>query len=192
MSTLLASYVLNTRTKTREIMQRSATQGDDEGGGGSLGKKRPVLKAGLILSLNLILGIFAGLVLSALELPEELKARNETAALVARLNSSMALADWEALLSALGSDAAALQADVVAVESGTLHLLDANWDASGSFFFAFTIATTLGYGTFAPVTPGGRLFTIVYALVSIPLMAMAFIKYVTRRCLELGKPSHPA
>ena len=196
MSHIITSYMLKTREITtrraRELTKRarpalSPLVGNDEDGGPT--RQRPILKAVGILGLNIVLGCFAGLILSSLELPVELKARTETAALVARLNTSMSPADWEALLSALGSDAAALQADVIAVESGTLHKLDANWDSSGSLFFAFTIATTLGYGTFAPVTPAGRLFTIMYALVSIPLMALAFIKCVLRARSFGGTPS---
>lgn len=34
-------------------------------------------------------------------------------------------------------------------------------------FFALTVVTTIGYGTFAPVTNGGRIFTVFYAAVGI-------------------------
>jgi hypothetical protein len=44
-----------------------------------------------------------------------------------------------------------------------------NWDIFGACFFCFTIISTVGYGTFAPVTPGGKLFTCAYLLCGIPL-----------------------
>ena len=37
----------------------------------------------------------------------------------------------------------------------------------GALYFVFTIATTIGYGEFAPVTDGGRLFTMVISFVTI-------------------------
>ena len=41
------------------------------------------------------------------------------------------------------------------------------WDLNytGLYTFAFTIITTIGYGSFAPKTPGGMIFTMVFALV---------------------------
>ena len=45
----------------------------------------------------------------------------------------------------------------------------ANWDFNGAYFFAYTLCTTIGYGTFAPVTRGGRLFACLYIVVGIPL-----------------------
>ena len=36
------------------------------------------------------------------------------------------------------------------------------------YLFAFTIVSTIGYGTFAPKTAGGQIFTIFYALVRAP------------------------
>jgi ABC-type multidrug transport system fused ATPase/permease subunit len=40
--------------------------------------------------------------------------------------------------------------------------------------FAFSVITTVGYGTFAPVTFGGRVFTMFYALLGIPTAGMTF------------------
>ena len=36
-----------------------------------------------------------------------------------------------------------------------------NWTYAGSLFFAFQVITTVGYGTFAPSTPGGRTITVI-------------------------------
>jgi potassium channel subfamily K protein 10 len=43
-----------------------------------------------------------------------------------------------------------------------------------AFFFAFTIVTTIGYGNFAPTTPGGQIFVLIFAVFSIPVAGMAF------------------
>ena len=42
-----------------------------------------------------------------------------------------------------------------------------DWTAAGSLFFAFQAMTTIGYGTFTPQTPGGRVMTIVFGAVGI-------------------------
>jgi len=147
---------------------------------------RPIGRASIIFFLNILLGVSAGLIFRELELPEDLRIREERAVLIARLggNQSMATADWEALMSSLGFSAAELQADVDALASGTLAEQDGNWDRSSSMFFAFTVATSIGYGTFSPVTSAGRAFTIVYALFSIPLMLAAFTN-LTQLLLQL-------
>ena len=54
-----------------------------------------------------------------------------------------------------------------------------NFDMYGSAFFCFTLITTIGYGTFAPATTGGKIFACVYLLVGIPLNLALFA--------ELGK-----
>ncbi|XP_078356897.1 potassium channel subfamily K member 15-like [Oculina patagonica] len=43
------------------------------------------------------------------------------------------------------------------------------WTILGSFFFAGTVVTTIGFGHVAPCTDGGRIFCVVYALFGIPL-----------------------
>eukprot|EP00754_Rhynchopus_humris_P026677 Rhum_TRINITY_DN15035_c15_g1::Rhum_TRINITY_DN15035_c15_g1_i1::g.134865::m.134865 len=51
---------------------------------------------------------------------------------------------------------------------------DFDWDFQGSIFFALTVVTTVGYGSYTPVTVGGRLFVIVYAVFGVSLI-MTFI-----------------
>ena len=43
-----------------------------------------------------------------------------------------------------------------------------------SYFFYFTVITTIGYGNFAPTTNGGQLFVVFSALFGIPLAGVAF------------------
>ena len=48
---------------------------------------------------------------------------------------------------------------------------DKNWTYIGALYFIFTIVTTIGYGTFAPTTDGGRTLTVCIAMVGIAIFA---------------------
>lgn len=50
---------------------------------------------------------------------------------------------------------------------GKIDISNLNWMYSSSIFFVITIITTIGYGTFAPETPGGMVFTIAFAFIGI-------------------------
>ena len=52
------------------------------------------------------------------------------------------------------------------------YVVDNPWTWSGCFFFATTVASTIGYGTWAPATVGGKIFTIVYALFAVGIFGV--------------------
>jgi voltage-gated potassium channel Kch len=59
-----------------------------------------------------------------------------------------------------------------------------NWGYSDSIFFAFTLFTTIGYGSTSPHTWWGQFFVIVFSVASIPV-AGAVIMFSSGRALHL-------
>ncbi|XP_068593469.1 potassium channel subfamily K member 3a [Cebidichthys violaceus] len=54
------------------------------------------------------------------------------------------------------------------------HKAGVQWKFAGSFYFAITVITTIGYGHAAPSTYGGKVFCMFYALLGIPLTLVMF------------------
>ncbi|XP_075940613.1 potassium channel subfamily K member 3a [Anarhichas minor] len=54
------------------------------------------------------------------------------------------------------------------------HKAGVQWKFAGSFYFAITVITTIGYGHAAPSTYGGKVFCMLYALLGIPLTLVMF------------------
>uniref|UniRef100_A0A3Q4HXF8 Potassium channel subfamily K member n=1 Tax=Neolamprologus brichardi TaxID=32507 RepID=A0A3Q4HXF8_NEOBR len=54
------------------------------------------------------------------------------------------------------------------------HKAGMQWKFAGSFYFAITVITTIGYGHAAPSTYGGKVFCMLYALLGIPLTLVMF------------------
>nr|XP_033483709.1 potassium channel subfamily K member 9-like [Epinephelus lanceolatus] len=78
------------------------------------------------------------------------------------------------------------------------HRAGRQWKFAGSFYFALTVITTIGYGHAAPRTDAGKVFCMFYALLGIPLTLVmfqslgerinTFVRYLLRRtkqCLSL-------
>jgi voltage-gated potassium channel len=62
------------------------------------------------------------------------------------------------------------------VGSVVYHYLE-GWSWLDSFYFCFITLTTIGFGDFAPQTPEGKLFTILYIIMGIG-MILSFIETV--------------
>lgn len=54
------------------------------------------------------------------------------------------------------------------------HKAGQQWKFTGAFYYATTVLTTIGYGHSTPSTVGGKLFTMCYAMVGIPLGLVMF------------------
>ncbi|XP_063243846.1 two pore potassium channel protein sup-9 isoform X4 [Bacillus rossius redtenbacheri] len=54
------------------------------------------------------------------------------------------------------------------------HKAGQQWKFAGAFYYATTVLTTIGYGHSTPNTVGGKLFTMCYAIVGIPLGLVMF------------------
>ncbi|XP_034966624.1 potassium channel subfamily K member 3 [Zootoca vivipara] len=81
------------------------------------------------------------------------------------------------------------------------HKAGVQWKFAGSFYFAITVITTIGYGHAAPSTDGGKVFCMFYALLGIPLTLVMFqslgerintlVRYLLHRikkCLGMRRP----
>ncbi|XP_071351472.1 potassium channel subfamily K member 15-like [Trachinotus anak] len=74
------------------------------------------------------------------------------------------------------------------------HRAGRQWKFTGSFYFAITVITTIGYGHVAPRTDAGKAFCMFYALLGIPLTLVmfqslgerinTFVRYLLRRAKQ--------
>uniref|UniRef100_A0A2P2I4Z0 Potassium channel subfamily K member 1-like n=1 Tax=Hirondellea gigas TaxID=1518452 RepID=A0A2P2I4Z0_9CRUS len=69
------------------------------------------------------------------------------------------------------------------VSAATNSSGESNWSFGQSFFFSFTIITTIGYGNVHPLSEEGKLFCIAYAIFGIPMTFMLLNALVDRLML---------
>ncbi|XP_067095134.1 potassium channel subfamily K member 15 [Osmerus mordax] len=80
------------------------------------------------------------------------------------------------------------------------HRAGRQWKFAGSFYFAITVITTIGYGHAAPGTDAGKVFCMFYAVLGIPLTLVmfqslgermnTFVRYLLRnikQCMRLRR-----
>lgn len=60
-----------------------------------------------------------------------------------------------------------------------------SWGFGSSFFFAGTVATTIGYGNVYPLSEGGKVFCMVFAVFGIPMTAI-MLTAIVERLLQLA------
>ena len=56
--------------------------------------------------------------------------------------------------------------------TGDDYLCPDLWNYKNSFFFAATVVSTIGYGNVYPITTGGKVFTMIYAIIGIPFFGI--------------------
>lgn len=135
----------------------------------------------IIKMINNILGLFfltlfGGLIFCGLERSNTLALNDEYAQFMVTLQQTLSQSPggndmYNLLISNYMQDPTQL-VDYWGPTTNTLYL------------FAFTIVSTIGYGSFAPKTPGGQIFTMFYALIAIPVGGV-FLGAVAGTLLEL-------
>jgi hypothetical protein len=104
--------------------------------------------------------LFGGAVLQALEQPYELEQLSEIQADIESVKESLGDALFAEVDAALGN----FPHTGSMCSSWPIDTNTSAWSLSGSTFFSLQLATSIGYGTQAPRTPGGKLFSIFYSI----------------------------
>jgi voltage-gated potassium channel len=65
---------------------------------------------------------------------------------------------------------------VISIGSVVYHYVE-GWSWLDSIYFSFITLSTIGFGDFYPVTPGGKIFTIFYIIIGIGII-LTFINTV--------------
>uniref|UniRef100_A0A914C2Q0 Potassium channel domain-containing protein n=1 Tax=Acrobeloides nanus TaxID=290746 RepID=A0A914C2Q0_9BILA len=101
-------------------------------------------------------------VFDALESENELRQRSQVELIKDKLVSKYNISE---------SDYKVLESIIV---KAIPHKAGHQWKFSGAFYFATTVITTIGYGHSTPMTIGGKVFCMFYALAGIPLGLVMF------------------
>ncbi|KAH8335862.1 hypothetical protein KR074_012235 [Drosophila pseudoananassae] len=174
-----------------EIVEDGGAGGGGAGGRGRGGKTSPAWwqsvkwksalnHIGLLVSLSIYCGV-GGLIFRHLERPAEVERLDHLKDVVKTqrqrfmstiLNNTEVHNLNELLAFELAKYEAAVQE---AAEGGLLIVADKDfpepyerWSILQAVFFSSTVLTTIGYGNIVPVTTGGRVFCICFALIGIP------------------------
>ncbi|XP_078388813.1 potassium channel subfamily K member 1-like [Cetorhinus maximus] len=121
--------------------------------------------------------LFGTVVFSAIELPWEIKMREELEAVKSRFlrgHGCLVEVELDAFLRAV------LDASDYSVFALRNASDDQNWDLPSSLFFVSTVLTTTGYGHSVPFTNGGKAFCMLYSVLGIPITLLLLTSLVQR------------
>ncbi|XP_071539228.1 potassium channel subfamily K member 1-like [Panulirus ornatus] len=127
--------------------------------------------------LYLIFLVLGAAIFSAIEAPQEIEMIR---AIRRRRNNFLADfpcltdADLEALIEEI------IKANNRGVSAAKNVTSEPNWSFGQSFFFSSTIVTTIGYGHVHPLSEGGKIFCIIYAMIGIPMTFILLTALVER------------
>jgi potassium channel subfamily K protein 1 len=145
-------------------------------------KKHRLLLLAFIFLAYLLIGAF---IFSKLNLPIELKERNEVLELKKTfLNEHKCFneTDLDAFISLILN---ASDSGVLFVDKLNDDMISPNWIFGGeTLFFTFTLLATIGYGHLAPLTQNGKLFCIGYVIVGVPFTILLLTVIVDK--IEFG------
>ncbi|KAK1150776.1 potassium channel subfamily K member 6-like [Acipenser oxyrinchus oxyrinchus] len=123
--------------------------------------------------LYLILG---AVIFSIIEGPEEIRLKDELRILKANFlnHSCVNSSSLEKFLEQV------LTASKYGVSVLSNASVNTNWDFASSLFFASTLVTTVGYGQTAPLSDGGKAFSIFFALLGVPFTMLVLTASLQR------------
>ncbi|KAH8854400.1 TWiK family of potassium channels protein isoform 1 [Schistosoma japonicum] len=147
---------------------------------------------GLILILAVVT-VLGALLFQKIEGPHEdrsrthvSKTRQKIFVLAQQLAKKGSNADWSKLVAQVDRYREKLYEAWV---SGTDELtidIPTKWSLWGSIYYCFTLFTTIGYGNVFPSTVAGKLLTIVYGMITIPLCSL-LISRISNVIIRLTK-----
>jgi hypothetical protein len=150
----------------QEVMENAAT--DPEGGKAAAPKDTHIPSwwrawPRLILCAVVLTGwfLFGGAVLQALEQPYELEQLSQIKADIASVKESMG----DELFAILDTAFSNFPHTGSLCTSWPINTNSSAWTLSGATFFSLQLATSIGYGTQAPRTVGGKIFAMFYSIV---------------------------
>lgn len=135
------------------------------------------IRLAILTAFYILFLIIGASIFSAIEAPQEINIiRNLKTKRAKFLREHTCLTD-DALEDFIKEIIAANNRGVSAVGNVTM---EPNWSFGQSIFFSSTVITTIGYGHVTPLSEGGKIFCIVYALIGIPLTLILLTAYVER------------
>uniref|UniRef100_A0A8C2MGY0 Potassium channel subfamily K member n=1 Tax=Cricetulus griseus TaxID=10029 RepID=A0A8C2MGY0_CRIGR len=148
--------------------------------------RRGALLAGALAAYAGYLALGA-LLVAQLERPHEARLRAELGSLreqLLRHSPCVAAPALDAFVERVLA-AGRLGRAALANASGAANASDPAWDFASALFFASTLVTTVGYGYTTPLTDAGKAFSIVFALLGVPITMLLLTASAQRLSLLL-------